>query len=75
MPSSQSFIEELQPHQVKVGELVNQIETLISSDLVAEEEIEPLQTGLDALKVLWQTIFDKTSSRQDRLVDKVCVSH
>ncbi|XP_065057845.1 utrophin-like isoform X2 [Rhopilema esculentum] len=61
------FVEELQPHQLKVGELVNQIESLISRDFIAEEEIEPLQEELNSLKVLWQKIFDQTSTRQEGL--------
>ena len=66
--SLQTFIDELQPHQEKVGELVNQIETLIFSNLVAEEEAEPLQTSLESLKDLWQKVFDATSARQERSV-------
>ena len=58
---------------MKVGELVNQIETLILSELIAEEEAEPLQSDLESLKELWQTIFDKTSARQDRLVEKIFI--
>ena len=58
---------------MKVGELVNQIETLILSELIAEDEAEPLQSDLESLKELWQTIFDKTSARQDRLVEKIFI--
>ncbi len=62
----QGFIDDLQPHQLRVSELVIQIESLIDSNLIPVEESESLQKALDVLKDIWQDVFDKTSNRQER---------
>ncbi len=62
----QGFIDDLQPHQLRVSELVIQIDSLIDSNLIPVEESESLQKALDVLKDIWQDVFDKTSNRQER---------
>ena len=64
---SQNFVDDLQPHQERVGELVTQTENLLQADLVQpEEERRDLEYHLDGLKEAWLMVFDKTTARQNR---------
>eukprot|EP00794_Sanderia_malayensis_P000432 gene432-1073_t len=67
----QGLIESLQPHEIKVGELVRQIEKLIKVELIPEEDCQALQVELDKLKELWQDVFERTTARHKKLCKRM----